>query len=407
MKILCVKCKGRRFCGRSYCPIIAKSESMFRVNKMVEKDFYGSSPAPFVGHVGYPYLNVGILSPPYTADDAWRYDAPRHWSSNDYRIPELVDLRSSLVNSRFNINVKQHTKFLDIAQEVGMASKPVDLEINLKKKPKFFVNVNDMIAPMGPHAPLEKVRVTSNPKVSQRVEKVVSDTDLKAADAIRYLYSNEFDENFLSRILSIGNLGLKKNRKLVPTRWSITAVDDTLGRNLISEIKDYPITDYQTYFGGYLGNYFLFLFFSDVWSYELFETYLPKSSWNISSEIQFSTDYESYAGRKDYANNCGGGYYASRLPALEKLSSMRHQSSVLALRFITGEYAVPLGVWVVREASRKALCSQPLLFDSREAMLNYAVGFVKEKFGYDVRYIFSSSKLLENIKKQVKLSRFF
>ncbi|MFH1331993.1 MAG: hypothetical protein ABIH63_01785 [archaeon] len=407
MNILCVKCKGRRMCGRSFCPILSKSEARFRVKKLVEKDFYGSSPAPFVGHVGYPFLNVGILSPPYTADDAWRYDSPRFWSSNDYRIAELVDLRSSLVNSRFNINVKQQSKFLSIAQEVGMASKPVDVEVNLKKKPKFFVNVNDVVAPMGPHAQLEKVRVTENPKVSQKVEKVVSDTDLKAADAVLYLYGNEFDENFLSRILSIGNLGLKKNRKLVPTRWSITAVDDTLGKNFISEVKNYPLSPYQAYFGGYLGNYYLILFFSDVWSYELFETYLPKASWNVSSEVQFSTDYESYDGRKGYADSTAGGYYAARLPILERLAQSKRQASVLALRFITGEYAVPLGVWVVREASRKALGSTPVNFDSKEALLDYARIFVKDKFKYDLNFIFSSSKMLENIKKQVKLSRFF
>ncbi|MFH1210681.1 MAG: hypothetical protein V1645_02080 [archaeon] len=407
MKILCVKCKGRRMCGRSFCPIISKSEAKFRVEKLVDKDFYGSSPSPFVGHVGYPFLNVGILSPPYTADDAWRYDAPKHWSSTDYKIPEIVDLRSSLVNSRFNINIRQRSKFLDIAQEVGMASTPVDMEINLKKKPRFFMNVNDVTAPMGPNAQIEKVRVTSNPRVHQKVEKVVSDSDLKANDAVLYLSKNDFDENFLSRLMSVGNIGMKKNRRLVPTRWSITAIDDALGKNLVSQVKDFNPAPYQAYFGGYLGNYFLVLFFSDIWSYELFENYLPKSSWNTSAEVQWSTDYEPYDGRKNYAEECAGGYYANRLPVLERLSSMRRQASVLSIRFITGEYVVPLGVWVVREATRKSLSSSPVLFDSKEAMLTYAYNLTREKFNYDLSYIFSSSKILNNIKKQVKLSKFF
>jgi len=406
MNILCVKCKGRRMCGRAFCPILSKSEARFRVEKLVEKDFYGSSPAPFVGHVGYPFLNVGILSPPYTADDAWRYDAPRFWSSNDYRIPELVDLRSSLVNSRFNINVKQQSKFLGIAQEVGMASKPVDVEVNLKKKPKFFVNVNDVVAPMGPHAQLEKVRVTENPKISQKVEKVVSDTDLKANDAVLYLYRNEFDENFLSRILSIGNLGLKKNRKLVPTRFSITAIDDILGKDLIKSIKNYQEANHEVYFGGYLGNYYLIMFFPGVWSYELFETYLPRASWNVSKEIQFSTDYEPYDGRKEYAFDTAGGFYACRLPVLEKLNQLKRQASVLVLRFITGEYYIPLGVFVCREAARKSLSSKPIEFESKELMLGYIKAFVKKRFNFDIEHITSSSILLKTIKQQTRLSQF-
>ena len=30
--------------------------------KNLKEDFFGSSPAPFVGRYGYPYVNVGILA---------------------------------------------------------------------------------------------------------------------------------------------------------------------------------------------------------------------------------------------------------------------------------------------------------------------------------------------------------
>ena len=84
-------------------------------------------------------------------------------------------------------------------------------------------------APTGPNGSLIKAKITSNSKIHTKVDKVVSDIDLKSVDAMVYLHKNDFDENFLSKILSIGTLGIKKNRKLVPTRWGITAVDDTLG----------------------------------------------------------------------------------------------------------------------------------------------------------------------------------
>ncbi|MDP2906805.1 MAG: hypothetical protein Q8O03_02595, partial [Nanoarchaeota archaeon] len=240
-----------------------------------------------------------------------------------------------------------------------------------------------------------------------KVDKVVSDTDLKATDAILYLYKNEFDENFLSRMLSIGTLGLKKNRKLVPSRWSITSVDDILGKNFINQIKDFPTANYQAYFGGYLGNYFLVLFLPEVWSYELFETYAPNASWNTSGEVQFMTDYEPYRGRKSYAENCVGGYYSNRVVIAEKLASMKRQASVLSLRFITGEYSVPLGVWCVREATRKAINSKPIEFASKELMLSYAKNLVKEKFNIEVDNILKHSILLKNIKQQSKLTQFF
>jgi hypothetical protein len=37
--------------------------------------------------------------------------------------------------------------------------------------------------------------------------------------------------------LSIGVLGLKKDKKLVPTRWAITATDDILAKKLLEKVK--------------------------------------------------------------------------------------------------------------------------------------------------------------------------
>ena len=68
-------------CGRTFCPITAKAEAMFKVkDKFNKEEFFGSSPAPFVGRFGYPRINVGILSPPEETNDAWLYDAPHFWS---------------------------------------------------------------------------------------------------------------------------------------------------------------------------------------------------------------------------------------------------------------------------------------------------------------------------------------
>ena len=337
MNIKCIKCKGSdpaRNCGRSFCPIIAKAESMFKVReKVTAKDFSGSSPAPFVGRFGYPNVNVGVLSPAQADENAWEYDAPRHWAKNEYKIPQIVDFRSSLINSRFKSYVKQKSsKFLEISQEVGMASKPVDIEVNLKQKPQFRMKTDSYLAPMGPNASVRDIDITSNPQVHTKVDRVVSDTDLKSTKAMLYLYKHGFEENFLSKILSVGNLGIGKNRKLVPTRWSITAVDDAIAKNMLSEIRQHNSADYSAYFGSYLGNYYLIMLFPDVWSYELFEMYMPRASWNISDKIDYSTDYEPFGGRKYYADNTAGGYYAARLPIVEKLKSMRKQASVLALR---------------------------------------------------------------------------
>jgi len=407
MNVSCFKCKGRGYCGREFCAVYAKAQSIFKAKPLLEKEeFFGSAPAPFVGHHGYPDLNVGILSPGEVRDDAWEFDAPKYWAEKDYKIPRIIDLRSSLVNSRFKANIKHTSKYLEIAQLVGMSAKPVDIEFKLKKKPNFRLNFEAHAAPMGPNATIDKVQITENPKIPGKIDKVVSDTDLKANDAVVYLYKHGFDENRLSELLSVGTLGVKADRKLVPTRWSITATDNAIAKNLLETIRYNPQYDYAAYFGSYLGNYYLHLFFPEVWSYELFETYVGKSVWHDSSSIDFMTDYEAFEGRKDYAEDCAGGYYAARLGVTEKLVEIKKQASVLTLRFITGEYAVPLGVWVVRQASRKSLSQKPIMFGSKELMLNYARLIVKKKFGVDLDVILGQSKLLREMNNQRKLASF-
>jgi DNA repair protein NreA len=385
---------------------IEQYPTYFKLTKNVKEDFFGSSPAPFIGRYGYPNINVGLLAPQQTEQQAWLHDAPRHWATNNFNINTVADLRFSLINSRSKANIKTPQKISQLAQEVGLAKKPVDIEIHLKKKPKIQPLTDRISMPMGPAAQIKSARITENPKIPTKVQRVHDDIDLKANQALQYLYKHNFDENILTKIISTGSIGIDKNRKLVPTRWSITAVDDQLGKEIIKTIKQYSETDCQAYFGSFYGNYFLILTFPDIWSYELFEMYLPKTTVNPSGEIKYTTDHEFYEGRKTYAHTTAGGYYASRLPILEKLKRHRRQATILVLRFITDEYSIHLGVWVVREAVRKAMSNKPLQFASKELMIQYAKRFIKTKFNFNLEFILNKSKLLQQQKQQRKLMEF-
>ena len=165
-------------CGKGRCPICARNNALFKVKSTIQKeDFTSDAVSPFVGRFGYPNINVGILAPPEQREDAWLFDAPKYWSAENFEIPKIVDFRSSLLNSRYNLNIKKRIKLLELSQDIAMSSKPVDVEIQLQEKPRFQLNLDSYIAPTGPNAKLKKVLITENPKIHTKVYKVFEDID--------------------------------------------------------------------------------------------------------------------------------------------------------------------------------------------------------------------------------------
>ncbi len=396
MNLRCIHCAGKGACGRPFCPIQQKLRSQAKANDNFKKDYFGEAPNVFIGSYGYPNVNVGILSNETVTEE---HDNPRLWSEKDYKIPSLIDLRTSLVNSHLKAGVKSFDdKFIEMTQEVSMASRPTDVEVKLEKKPQFSLSYNQEAAPFGPSVRVQKAELAENPRIPVHVEKTVSDRDLHAKEGMEYLYDKGFDEHYLTKLISVGNLGLGANRKLVPTRWSITATDDIIGKHLLENVRDNPDSGFEARYGGYLGNNYLILFFPGNWAYELFEI--------MESSGEYSTDSEGFGGRKDYATNTVGGYYATRLAVLEHLEKARRQASVLVFRFISEDYYAPMGVWVVRQATRNALSSRPETFSSREELLAHARKKAFERNRFDLKALEKRSLLLGRYLAQSRLQSF-
>jgi len=380
-------------------------------NLNVSKLDSNSPPSVFIGSkLKYPLVNVGILSPLEKDEDAWVYDDAKYWANNDFQINDILKLRDSLLNSRFQSQVhdsRTNKKFVQMAQEIAIASQPVDIEIELKHRLNVGRKADRVLTPHGMHAGLKHAKITGNVKVHRQVDKVMND-EIKSVEGMEILYKNNFTEYTLSKILSVGVLGLKKNKRLVPTRWSITATDDSIGKFLLKRVRENKvIEDYQMFFGEFLGNCYLIALLPDVWSYELFELYLPGSSWNPSNEIKASTDVEDYFGRKTYAISTAGGYYASRLPVIEYLNNIKRQATVIAIRIETPSYWAALGVWVVRESVRKAIAKGAMKFRDLKETLESIIKIGKIKYNYDCENILKKSKLLNNVKTQTRLQGWF
>lgn len=350
----CVTCKGRGYCGRPVCPILRRLEEISALPKVGERMEGLSPPEVFVGRHGYPLVRAGPMVP---AGEAGLQPAL------GMDIGEIIGLRSSLVRSETKVVVKEAKapgRLLEACQQIAMSSAPVGTEVSFFKPPQGKLQFDGVLSPSGPSGMLKEMQITTNPLIPRKVDSMVEDREAGAAVAVGELYSAGTGVEHISRLLSLGLLG--RERKLVPTRWSITASDDMIGKALKESVLDKPrVNDYYLFSGEDLGNHFEILLLPRPFSFELAEIWMPRSVWAEDGFI--GSDGEDARAKSGYSS-LAGGYYAARLAVLEHLAKTGKQAAVLAVREISEAYWAPLGVWVVREVARKAMSSLPNRFGS-------------------------------------------
>ncbi len=367
---LCLECRANKYlCGLAYCPIITRF-NIASIN--IKSNIEGSTPPSiFVGRVGYPKVNIGLLISTHNENTSI-YDKSELWYN--LKLDDILRFRLSLVrgNMLYNINntMRQDNRLLKL-QEVTISDDSINAEMRLENV-KSKVYLSEHIPPFGPSGKLVSFSV-NNPKVNNKIESVWYDHDLNAYNAIIKLYNNNVPISSIIKAFSMGMLGRK--RRLVPTRWSITAIDDIVSRALINNIKsNTTIDEYQVFVRKVLLNTFVAILIPKIWQFEWIEAWFPKTTWNMLEygEPEILGDYEGYKGLDHYAK-VGGCYYSARVAISEYLNNIRRSAGVIILREIYPGFNIPIGVWFVREQLRAMFRSKPAKFDNITRAIDYAM----------------------------------
>jgi hypothetical protein len=372
---LCVECRSAKLlCRKARCPLLVQYGFMMRTRPLVHSlELDGASPpSVFVGRQGYPKVFVGPMTPPVHGDTSI-LDAPERWV--DLTIDDIIDFRSQLVRGMYRTDVhdvETGGRIVDATRELALAEVPSDVEAEFVKRPSGRLRLDGDAQPFGPSAPLKRVDL-GNVKVERHLDKATSDTDWLARGAVLWLHEEGVPVTQIQKAFSVGSFGLGDNRRLVPTRWSITAVDDTVGISLRERVKEFPlINEWRVHMSVGFDDRFVVIQAPQAWKYELVEAWYPGTLWNpLGKRTVLYDSHEFYRGRTTYAD-IGGCYYAARLAVGEKLLRDRRQAATVILRETHPGYIVPVGVWNVRENVRRALRREPRKFDTLREALYYA-----------------------------------
>ena len=307
-----------------------------------------SPPSVFVGSYNYPKVFVGPMVPPVHGNTEL-LDNPEKWKGKT--LEEIINFRLKLVRGIQQIPIEQtEGRYMENLQEVTMSSKPTDLDLIFNKKISSNISVDGESAPFGPIGEIKSAKFSGSTS-TKPIEKIFYDKDMKAQDAVLKLYNSGIEISKIQKCFSIGMMGQK--RKLVPTKWSITATDDIISKSIVNEILENNLIDTSKVFSyEHLGNIFSVILFPHRWIFEMVE------AWYSNGILGFGSDNEDARGI-NHPPHIAGAYFAAKLAVSEYLLKNKIQAGVLIFREIRPEYAIPVGVWQVREGIREAMKQKP------------------------------------------------
>lgn len=355
----------------------------------VGKEVQGSSPpSVFIGSWGYPNVYAGPMITPRHGDTSVM-DTPEAWIPRRIPQQELIGYRMGLIRGKCRIEVTNlESPFVQKFQEISLAGSSIESKVTFTSQPRGM-SFSEEHPPVGPSAPIERVEIANIPW-HRDLERAFYDSDLKAADAVIDLYHRGVPFSTIQKAFSVGAMGEGKARRLVPTRWSITACDSSIAARLLEQVRKYPILDsYRIHHFSSLHNHYAVLLLPIPWQYEWMEAFLHV----VGSEELIFADHEGPRGKKEYSS-VGGCYYSCKMAILEALAREKRQAAAIVLREASHGY-VPLGVFNVRENVRHALSEPPLECED----LQGALPLLHQQFALPLsRFIEESTFLKEQVK---------
>jgi len=364
----------------------------------VGKEMEGSSPpSVFIGSWNYPDVYAGPMIAPVHGDTAVM-DMPESWIAGNKTQEEIIGYRMNLVRGKHMVDAGDlDNRFVEKLQEITLSSSSVESEIAFTDTPKG-TTFSEEHAPFGPSAPIERFEIESG-RWDKDLERVYYDDDLRAKDAVIGLHQQGVPFSAIQKAFSAGTMGRGGDRHLVPTRWSITAVDTTIGDHLLTEVKKCPVIDtVRVHEFSSLHNNYAVILMPTGWQYEWSEAFLRVLG---TEELVFS-DHEIHTKKTEYSH-LGGCYYSCKMAVLEALAREHRQAGAIILREALRGY-VPMGVFNVRENVRSAMRLPGQEFEDVKS----ALAHIGQKFTLPADRFVEEGALLRSVltQKQTRLADF-
>ncbi|MHA2213804.1 MAG: hypothetical protein ACW992_11650, partial [Candidatus Thorarchaeota archaeon] len=239
---------------------------------------------------------------------------------------------------------------------------PVALGVEVTDLPPRHLYPLGSQLPSGPIVEADDLELLTEPDVS-RVAHRVSERDVPAMAAIWDLLEYDYSLDQVARMMALGMLGRKKNRRIIPSRSAYKAVIDSFVDRAIGVLSEKPTSsESKLYISKTCGDSFIVLTTPGRTRVDYIRMEITgdqsKRSTSLDGLPRFATD------PKTSVHSDSGRY-----------SALKHQLKTNAQSHMTvfhysgdGRNSI-LGPWLTRAGVREALDTSPVVFDETSKLI--------------------------------------
>ncbi len=321
-----------------------------------------SPPGIVVEPLKYPIVRASVLASTQASEFISIYDHPDSWRGLDS--DAILKMRKCLFRFGAQVDAKtmEPSPLVDTLQTVALSVNPLALHFEVSDIPQKDLVPLGGLLPTGPAVDARNATILNEPETSRVAEKI-TEQDIPAAEAIWKLLDYEYTLDQVARLMSVGLLGMKDNRRLIPTKSAYKATIDAFVNRAIMELIDRPLTSKFTLSTAELHGD-VFTIFAQPGMPRV--DYLRVQRTELGIERGFS-----FEGIKNVSLDPKTSVFAdnARFAVYHDFVQRRRGCQITVFHMSRNQRSEMLGPWRVRAGVKGALESDMLELDSRENAL--------------------------------------
>jgi hypothetical protein len=307
----------------------------------------------------YPMLDAGFLAAYEPLEHLSIYDYPDSWQGLDRET--IFSMRRYLYRFLLPVDARsmQPEGVIRALQEIALSVRPIALRVEGESLLPRRLRLRSGQLPSSNDVMIKSIEFLSDPEISKVAERI-TDQDIPAAEGIWRLLDYDYSLDQVVRLMSIGLLGRKKTRRIIPTRSAYKATINAFIDRAVMELIESPnISSYEIYLGNLFGDRFVVLLNPG----EARVDYLTIDASGTRTARGFA-----FEGLREWPTDPKTSVYSdhARFSLYRNLVRRKQRCHATIFHLSKDPRNQLLGPWIARAGVNEALASNPVNLDNKD-----------------------------------------